>query len=159
MSRANTTDPKHINDSNGGRTPGGAIAKSEGVHSTHERRVTMNPGVKDYGVDKTAIAETEKDKEKPGSGAIKKHDIFLPGVDLETKYANVRELDEFERESRNRKIIWDLVKPLLEDMDKDRRNNAMIDMKVCQMNERLLQMEYLCGVNETKPKAFQDIDN
>ena len=54
----------------------------------------------------------------------------MQGADLENKYTNVRELEEFDVESKNRKIIAELVKPILEDMDHDRKKNAMIDMRM-----------------------------
>ena len=36
-------------------------------------------------------------------------------------------------------------------MDLDRRNTALVDIKINQMNERLVQLEYLSGCTETKP--------
>lgn len=44
-------------------------------------------------------------------------------------------------------------------MDQDRRNITIVDLKMKQLEERLVQMEYLSGVCETKPKIFIDIDN
>jgi hypothetical protein len=64
------------------------------------------------------------------SKKVNKEEIFLQGADLENKYTNVRELEEFDVESKNRKIIAELVKPILEDMDHDRKKNAMIDMRM-----------------------------
>jgi hypothetical protein len=49
---------------------------------------------------------------------------------LENRFAHVRELDEFEQESKSRKIIAELFKPVLEDMDHDRKQNAMIDLRM-----------------------------
>ena len=54
----------------------------------------------------------------------------MSGADLETKFTHVRELDDFEAESKSRKIIAELVKPILEDMDRDRKQNAIIDMRM-----------------------------
>lgn len=51
----------------------------------------------------------------------KKDDIFLGGAELEAKYTHVRELDEFDHESKSRKIIAELIRPILEDMDHDRK--------------------------------------
>lgn len=73
---------------------------------------------------------------------------------LDIHYRNIRELDSFEQESRNRKIIQELVRPLFEDMDKDRRNAARIDCRLKQMEERMRQVEFLSGVSEQKPQVF-----
>ena len=39
-------------------------------------------------------------------------------------------VDEFENETKNREIISKLLRPLLNDMDLDRRNTALVDIKI-----------------------------
>jgi hypothetical protein len=54
----------------------------------------------------------------------------MSGDQLENRFAHVRELDEFEAESKARKIIAELFKPVLEDMDHDRKQSALIDLRM-----------------------------
>jgi hypothetical protein len=51
------------------------------------------------------------------------------------------------------------VKPLMDDMDKDRKNVVTLDLQIATIMEKVKQLEYLCGVSEAKPKVFQDIDD
>lgn len=41
-----------------------------------------------------------------------------------------KEIDEFESESKARRTIAELVRPMMEDADLDRRNSAILDVKV-----------------------------
>jgi hypothetical protein len=63
-------------------------------------------------------------------GGAKKLDIFLHGDQLDQNFKHVRELDDFQIESKCRKLICELIKPMMSDMDRDRRNTAIFDLRV-----------------------------
>lgn len=83
----------------------------------------------------------------------------MAAATLEVEYANIKEIDDFNVESANRRIILELVKPLMDDMDKDRKNVITLDLQITSIVEKVKQLEYLCGVSEAKPKVFQDLDD
>lgn len=51
------------------------------------------------------------------------------GLIMDTHTNLGREIDEFENESKARRIIAELVRPIMETADLDRRNNVMLEMK------------------------------
>ena len=101
------------------------------------------------------------DRLKKQSKEIKvdKKDIFLSGNDLELHYKYVRELDEFQMMTKNRQLIAELIKPIYDDIQKDRRVFIENDFNMKEIIERVVKLEYLSGVSELKPKIFQEIDN
>jgi hypothetical protein len=52
----------------------------------------------------------------------KSRDLFLQGAALDKEYMSPHELELFELETKMRKVLLELLKPVLEDMDEDRRN-------------------------------------
>jgi hypothetical protein len=60
----------------------------------------------------------------------KKPEQLQYGVLHEVHHNLSKEIDEFENESRARRTIAELVRPIMEDADLDRRNTAILDVKV-----------------------------
>lgn len=77
----------------------------------------------------------------------------------EVQYNLSKEIDEFEYQSRNRRMIADLLRPIIEEADIERKNQIMLTMSFTQLNERLHKMEYMFGIEKVKPTVFQNIDN
>ncbi len=65
-----------------------------------------------------------------------------------------KEISAFEQESRTRRIIGELMRPLVEEAEIDRRNSARRDLKINNIDERLNLIEHLFGMGNVKPKVF-----
>lgn len=85
---------------------------------------------------------------------VKKPEPIQYGLIMDTHTNLGKEIDEFENESKARRIIAELVRPIMESADLDRRNNVMLDMKMKKMHDRLHMLEHMFGVAEVKPKIF-----
>ena len=70
-----------------------------------------------------------------------------------------QELDLFALETKSRKTIGQLVKPILTDMDTDRKKMAELAVKQERIAERLKKIEYTVGLSNEKPQVFVDIEN
>jgi hypothetical protein len=46
------------------------------------------------------------------------------------------------------------MRPLVEESEVDRRNSAMRDLKISNIDERLNLIEHLFGMADVKPKVF-----
>lgn len=73
--------------------------------------------------------------------------------------ANPIELDLFGIEVKSRKMIHDLINPLVEKMNEERAMMAAYNERAQGMEERMVKLECMNGITEVKPKIFQDIDN
>ncbi len=80
-------------------------------------------------------------------------------VQLMVKQDLGKEMQQFEDETRYRKIISELVRPFMQEADLDRRQNAMLEMKITNYEERLQIVEHMFGMSEVKPRIFQQIDD
>ena len=56
---------------------------------------------------------------------------------LNKMFKNPQELDLFELETKSRRTIGELFKPVLEDRDKDRKNVATLEITVESLHERI----------------------
>ena len=65
----------------------------------------------------------------------------------------------FALETRSRRTIGELIRPIIADLDIDRRKVAEINSKQDRINFRLGQLEYTLGLNDIKPQIFEDIEN
>ena len=84
----------------------------------------------------------------------------LPQVLMKDVHNNLgSEINQFENDSRNRRMVAELMRPVIEDADIDRRKVVTLDMKYQNFINRLERMEFLFGVGETKPKIFETIDD
>ena len=72
---------------------------------------------------------TEKQHKKP--------DQLQYGMLHEVHHNLGKEIDEFEAESKSRRMIAELMRPIVEDADLDRRQNAILEVKVQKLTERL----------------------
>lgn len=89
-----------------------------------------------------------------------KKDAFIKNpVDLDRTYAAPQELDLFAMETRSRRTIGELIKPILADMDSDRRNIAMATVNLEKVFTRLERIEYSLKLSGTKPQIFVEIEN
>ena len=70
-----------------------------------------------------------------------------------------QELDFFALETKARKTISQLIKPLLNDRDVDRKKMVDIVFKQDRIAERLKKIEYSVGLCNEKPQIFVDIEN
>ncbi len=71
--------------------------------------------------------------------------------------ANPIELDLFQLETFARKMIHNLVEPLITSMSKDREKATIMDYRYQSIEERLHKLEFVLQVDKQKPKIFEDI--
>ena len=62
-------------------------------------------------------------------------------------------------ETRARRTIGELIRPIVNELDSDRRRVAEVISKQDRINARLGNLEYALGLNDKKPKVFEDIEN
>ena len=72
---------------------------------------------------------------------------------------NTVELDLFGIEVKSRKMIHDLINPLVERMNEERAQMTGYNERAKNIEERLISLECMNGITEIKPKIFQDIFN
>ncbi len=72
---------------------------------------------------------------------------------------NPLELDLFGLEVKTRKMVHDLINPLVEKMNIERGQMAMYNERAANLENRLISIECMHGLTEAKPKIFQEIDN
>ena len=66
--------------------------------------------------------EVQRGKEKSKAGdAAKATEFFLSGLQLDKEYVSPHELEFFELETKIRKLISEIMQPVMNDMDEDRR--------------------------------------
>ena len=65
----------------------------------------------------------------------------------------------FALETKARKVIGELMRPVNQEMEFDRRVVAEFAVKVDGFIKRLEQIEYALGLQGCKPQIFEDIDN
>ena len=68
-------------------------------------------------------------------------------------------LDLFALETRARRTIGELIKPLVSQQAADSRKVAEMESKHERLLARLHQVEFALGLNDSKPKVFQNIDD
>ena len=68
-------------------------------------------------------------------------------------------LDLFALETRARRTIGELIRPIVIELDTDRRTVAEVISKQERINQRLGNLEYALGLNDSKPKVFEEIEN
>lgn len=56
----------------------------------------------------------------------KAREFFLQGQALDKEYVSPHELEFFELETKVRKLVSEIMQPVLNDMDEDRRNVRVI---------------------------------
>lgn len=81
-------------------------------------------------------------------------DVFLPPDVLIKSYQAPKELNMFILETECRKMIQELMLPLIEDMDIDRRQAISIKLHMDRVDSRLLNLEQITGLEGEKPKIF-----
>ena len=101
------------------------------------------------------MREMLKDQQKK----YKKDPFIKNPVDLDRTYAAPQELELFAMETRSRRTISELIKPILADMDTDRRNIAMATVNLEKVFTRLERIEYSLKLSGTKPQIFVEIEN
>lgn len=57
-------------------------------------------------------------------------------------------------ETRARRTIGELIRPIITESDTDRRKVAEVSSKYDRIISRLNQLEYSLGLSDTKPKLF-----
>ncbi len=72
---------------------------------------------------------------------------------------NPIDLDLFGIEVKSRKMIHDLINPLVERMNEERAKMAAYNERAQGIEERMVQLECMNGITEARPKIFQDIYN
>ena len=72
---------------------------------------------------------------------------------------NPVELDLFGIEVKSRKMIHDLINPLVDRMNEERAKMTAYNERAKNIEERMINLECMNGITETKPKIFQDIFN
>ena len=65
----------------------------------------------------------------------------------------------FALEMKTRKMVHDLVAPLLEKMNVERQKMTVTNDRSQQLEDRVTQVEHVCDVHGNKPKVFQLIKN
>ena len=85
---------------------------------------------------------------------MKAREFFLQGAALDREYVSPHELEFFELETKVRKLISEIMQPVLNDMDEDRRSVRSILAGEERIETRVKQLEYITGITETKPKVF-----
>ncbi|CDW82634.1 UNKNOWN [Stylonychia lemnae] len=83
--------------------------------------------------------------------------INYPILCLTLGIRNPIELDLYALETSSRKMINDLIHPVLSKMNEDREVIVQAKMRQRLIEERLTSMEYVLSLNEAKPKIFEDI--
>lgn len=78
---------------------------------------------------------------------------------LNRSFPAPKELDLFGLETGARKTIAELFKPMMDDMERDRRNVVSTQVTMEQIIDRIVKLEYVCSMQGSKPKVFQDLDN
>ena len=68
-------------------------------------------------------------------------------------------LDIFAIETKSRKAIGELIRPLNQEMERDRVTVAGFIIKSDEFIERLDKIEYILGLDSKKPQVFVDIEN
>ena len=81
------------------------------------------------------------------------------GSFVDKSYIGPQDLDLFAIETKSRRTISELIKPIMTDMEQDRRKTAEAYLRLERVQERLFRVEYALGLNKEKPKVFMDIDN
>ena len=62
-------------------------------------------------------------------------------------------------ETRARRTIAELIRPIVSSQAEDRRRVEEMTSKQDRLNYRVGQLEYALGLNDSKPKVFEDIEN
>ena len=62
-------------------------------------------------------------------------------------------------ETRARRTIAELIRPIVTGQAEDRRRVEEMTSKQDRLNYRVGQLEYALGLNDSKPKVFEDIEN
>ena len=75
------------------------------------------------------------------------------------QYQAPNSLDLFALETRARRTIGELIRPIIQELDSDRRKVAEVSSKQDRVNQRLMSIEYILGLSETKPKIFEDLED
>ena len=70
---------------------------------------------------------------------------------------NPIELDLFMLETNARKMITDLINPILSKMNDDHEKMVAANQRNARIEERLLQVEHVLGLQQAKPKIFEEI--
>lgn len=65
------------------------------------------------------------------------------------------ELDLFQLEMKTRKMIHDLVAPIVERMNTERQKMAITNERAQLIEDRVMQLEHICDVRGSKPKIFE----
>ena len=68
-------------------------------------------------------------------------------------------LDLFAMETRARRTIAELIRPMELESNADRKRVAEVSSQQVKMLGRLNNLEYALGLNDSKPKVFEDIEN
>ena len=83
----------------------------------------------------------------------------LSGNILDKAYMAPHALDIFAIETKSRKAIGELIRPLNQEMERDRVTVAGFIIKSDEFIERLDKIEYILGLDSKKPQVFVDIEN
>ena len=78
---------------------------------------------------------------------------------VDKMYDTPASLDLFTLETRARKTIAELIKPIQIEADTDRSKVAKMTVKHDNVLKRLTKIEFILNLNSQKPKVFEDIDN
>ena len=70
---------------------------------------------------------------------------------MDRQYMRPQDLDLFAIETKSRRTIGELIKPIMTDMEQDRRKTADAYVKMERILERLGRIEYSMGLNNQKP--------
>jgi hypothetical protein len=67
------------------------------------------------------------------------------------------ELDLFALETKTRKMVHDLLSPMIEKMNHERGRLSQFNERANYMDERISQLEHIHGIKEKRPKVFEEI--
>ena len=68
-------------------------------------------------------------------------------------------IDIFSIETRSRRVIGELINPIMTEIDEDRQKVAQLGVDQTKIYKRIQELEYSVGLIDSKPKIFQDIDD
>ena len=69
----------------------------------------------------------------------------------DTRYDVPGTLDLFALETRSRRVIGELMRPIIAEQSEDRRKVAGVTSNQERINKRLSQLEYTLGLSDTRP--------
>ena len=157
LKKMNTTI--HRGSINYGKGKRPKIVKKNPVQHLADQMNKVQIETDDAILTKVEEAETKEEQEAQRAEA-KRIQQLTGGKHGEAKqYQAPESLDLFSLETRARRTIGELIKPIVQESDNDRRRVAEVISKQDRIGQRLAALEYSLGLTDTRPKLFQEIDN